>query len=824
MKSLFQIFFVVLFLNSLFGQIKIDTIIWEGKEIEIAEGEFGFKLKSETYKTHLNNMLIKNTDVVLKKDIDKNNIGLLKINTKTDINERIKELNESGIFIKIFPNTIRRGCSVNPNDTYVPNQYAITNMDLREAWEITKGSSNIILSISDSGIPMQNGNLSHGDLNNSSRYILGLDAIEDGNSVKDENGHGTHVLGIAAATSNNNTGVAGVNWNSPVYICQSLDYKQDGFASDFYETVVDAVDHGAKVINYSSGGRSQSEYDTYAIEYAQNNNVLIVASAGNETDHKVLYPAKLANQYNNLIAVSALTEEDRFYAISSHGSEVTVSAPGKYIVSTTPNYSFYEPWQLNYAYASGTSMSAPYVAGVASLVFSIHPNYTPSQVKQILIESADDIQYYDSGFPIWPFDDWEVDVGRDDYTGYGRVNAFKAVSGLRYKLTLNNSPTGKNGLSVGDYVKIWDLAVNYVGKVTISDNMIAPDGYWRWNGLVDDGKYNLADGMYIGKKNGSGSSFKIILQGDNTLPTASGFSFVNNSRFKVSINEYFNVVWVTAFVFDANGNFVRKDFENRISNAGNNKYFNLNSPLSNGQILKAFLVDNAGHVNSISKQYTQIPLTVNISGPTYLTEDETGTFTANPSGGSGTYTNYQWWYRNDEGTTPPKSITGGISPMLPPSGYWIDLSYYDGEQTIIFGPVFNFSLKFKVTDSNGDTAEDLHSVIVGGLAKDIAKPTPIAALEAIPDQLTLSDNYPNPFNPITTIRFGLPESQKVELSIYDLGGSEVKTLLRDVTSAGYHQVQWDGKDNSGNKVPSGIYIYQMSSDNISLVKKRILTK
>jgi hypothetical protein len=69
----------------------------------------------------------------------------------------------------------------------------------------------------------------------------------------------------------------------------------------------------------------------------------------------------------------------------------------------------------------------------------------------------------------------------------------------------------------------------------------------------------------------------------------------------------------------------------------------------------------------------------------------------------------------------------------------------------------------------------------------------------IPGEFVLYENYPNPFNPITTIRFGLPEEQKVDLSIYDLGGNKVKTLLRDVVTAGYHQVQWDGKDGSGKQ-------------------------
>jgi len=105
------------------------------------------------------------------------------------------------------------------------------------------------------------------------------------------------------------------------------------------------------------------------------------------------------------------------------------------------------------------------------------------------------------------------------------------------------------------------------------------------------------------------------------------------------------------------------------------------------------------------------PLSVYISGPTHLDPDENGTFTANPSGGSGTYTNYKWWYRNDESIPEPFG-TNDVTPLAPPPGVWIYLSTYEGEQTIIFGPSFDFSLKCEVTDSDGNTASDIHSVYV----------------------------------------------------------------------------------------------------------------
>lgn len=834
MRIFFLIFSVTVLINSLFGQKIIETILWEGKEIEIAAGEFGFKLKSEAYKNHLYRILTENNDIELKRPIDINNIGLLKLSTKMDINDQINALYKSGIFLKIFPNVVRRGCGINPDDTYVPNQYAITNMDLREAWEITKGSSNIILSVSDTGIPMESGVLSHPDLN-SSRYILGVDEVEDGNGVKDENGHGTHILGIAAATTNNSTGVAGVNWNSPIYICQSLDYTRSGFASDFYESVIDAVNYGANVINYSAGGRNYSEYDEYALDHAANNNVLIVASAGNEYDHAILYPAKLSNSYDNLISVSALTEYDERMGESSFGAEVTLAAPGKYIVSTTPGYSFYEPWQLSYAYVSGTSMSAPYVSGIASLVYSMHPTYTPAQIKQIMIESADDIQYFDGGnIPFYPYDDYVAGIGRDDQTGYGRPNAFKAVSGLRYNLTLHNTAYGKSGLVVGDYVKLWDFAENYVGKVTIQEGMIAPDGYWRWNGSTDDGKLRLASGYYAGLKNGSGNTLHIFLESDVTPPQASSLSFVNNSAFSLTISEYFNVAWVTAFVFDANGGFIRKDFENVISNSGSGKNFSLNQPLLNNQILKIFLIDNAGNIGSVSNQYIEQPLSLNISGPTSLDYNELGYFTANPSGGSGNYTNYRWWSRDDSGiipesasSNPEQGTSGKDDPIInrPLPGIWIEMTQWEGDQTISKAAPVDFSIKCEVTDSYGNSIEDIHSVNVGGflLAKSNSN-NPDAEQLIIPDEVTLLDNYPNPFNPSTTLKFGLPEDSNISLTIYSVSGQKILTLVEGFYTKGYHEIRWNGRNQTGNSVANGIYVYELRAGSQRFIKKMVFAK
>ena len=652
--------------------------------------------------------------------------------------------------------------------------------------------------------------------------------------MKDENGHGTHVSGIVGALTNNSNGIAGSNWFSNLYICQVFDSQGFGSAYTFYHGVKDAVDNGCKVINYSGGGPSNPLQES-AIVYARNHNVLLVVAAGNNNGGAVDYPGAYANQYDNLVCVSATDENDKFASFSSQGSTVTVSAPGDNIYSTMPNYSVYlngEGYSQNYDNMDGTSMATPYVTGVASLVFSLNPSLTPADVKQILIDSADDIHYNDPG-SLWWIPGYQggnlvVGWGRDNYTGYGRVNAFKALSGLRYAKTRLNSATGTNNLSVGDYVKYWDLAGNYVGKITIKTGMIAPDGYFRWNGLVDGGLYNLAPGWYVGLKNGSGSSIYTSLGPDNVTPTVSNFSFLSGSQIRMNINEYYNVVWASAYVFDSNENFVRQDFQNKISNAGNNKTFTLNSPLNNNQILKIFLVDNAGNVGSHAGQYSVTPLTMNISGPTFLNYNQTGTFTANPSGGSGSYVDYRWWERNDEGGIGPDfSIDPKepIEPDAPPPAVWLEITSARGQQTIQRGHPWDFSLKCEVTDSDGSKKTDIHSVTVGGSLMPKLNPgNQLLSVEPIPDKLTLDGNYPNPFNPTTTLKFGLPNEQHVRITIYNITGEKVRLLIDAVMEAGFHEVLWDGKSEFGQSVSSGIYIYELRSDGQRLTKKMLLTK
>ena len=96
--------------------------------------------------------------------------------------------------------------------------------------------------------------------------------------------------------------------------------------------------------------------------------------------------------------------------------------------------------------------------------------------------------------------------------------------------------------------------------------------------------------------------------------------------------------------------------------------------------------------------------------------------------------------------------------------------------------------------------------------------------EFISTEFALHQNYPNPFNPVTTLNYGLPEQSMVVMTVYDLMGREVTTLVNQVQKAGYHTIRWNGTDQSGQVVSAGLYIYRITAGDYSVARKMILLK
>ncbi|MEO6457466.1 MAG: S8 family peptidase, partial [Chloroflexia bacterium] len=283
-----------------------------------------------------------------------------------------------------------------PNDEqYVAGQqWGITQIKAEQAWDVTTGATNIVIAVLDTGTATD-----HPDL--ADKIVPGYDFINNDNNPYDDVFHGTQTAGVAAASSNNGEGVAGVSWGArimPVKVLGPRGGSDDAVARGIRW----AVDNGAKIINASLGSPSNARVLREAVEYAHARGVLFVAAAGNTPDGKSHYPAA----YESVLSVGATGRSDTVTGFSSWGPFVDVSAPGVGILSTSWN-----DGQLNYEYNNGTSYSAPFVAGLAALVWSVNPSFTADQVKQIVEDSSDDL-----GTP-----------GFDEYYGRGRVNALRAV-------------------------------------------------------------------------------------------------------------------------------------------------------------------------------------------------------------------------------------------------------------------------------------------------------------------------------------------------------------------------------------------------------------
>lgn len=241
-----------------------------------------------------------------------------------------------------------------------------------------------------------------------------------------------------------------------------------------------------------------------------------------------------------------------------------------------------------------------------------------------------------------------------------------------------------------------------------------------------------------------------------------------------------------------------------------------------------FVVDNNYYNHSHTSQITQafashgitVPvLSASISGPTYLNGNQVGTYTCSASGGISLYS-YQWW-KLDIGSSSPATLFS-ISPNRPPVNTWYQIGT-NSPTVSTSNPVgLDFELKCVVTDAaNNNKTSNIIYVTVGGSAK-IAAGDPLQSKAVSQDVLTeyaLTQNFPNPFNPTTTIRFSLPEASFVTLKVFDMLGREITELISEVKSSGEYEVEFDGTG-----LPSGTYIYRLTAGKYSAVGKMTLMK
>ena len=279
----------------------------------------------------------------------------------------------------IEPNYIYHQLEV-PNDPEYSKQWNLHTINVEQAWDETKGDG-VTVAVIDTGVTKVP------DLK-LTKFVRGYDFVNDRVSANDDNGHGTHVAGTIAQSTNNGYGVAGIAYEAKVMPLKVLAAGGGGTIADIAEAIKFAADRDVDVINMSLGGAGESHLMKEAIDYAYNKDVAIIAAAGNENRNAASYPAR----YPHVISVAATDAAGEKAPYSNYGAGVDISAPGgsetAKIIQNTIDPSTGESTFVGF---QGTSMAAPHVAGVAALVKASGVS-EPEQVLDVLKRSARRVQ------------------------------------------------------------------------------------------------------------------------------------------------------------------------------------------------------------------------------------------------------------------------------------------------------------------------------------------------------------------------------------------------------------------------------------------------
>jgi subtilisin family serine protease len=381
-----------------------------------------------------------------------------------------------------------------PNDPDFNKQWYLDNtgqtggtidadIDAPEAWQIETGDTDVIVAIIDSGIDYTHPDLAEriwinedeipdnevdDDNNGYVDDIHGFNFLGDNNNILDAHGHGTMISGAIGAVTNNNIGIACINWNCSIMILKIWDTNvwTEMHIENVIEAIEYAVNNGADIISMSFGVTENSlttdemNMGKAAIDGAFNNGCVLVSSAGNDGFDTPYYPGA----WDHVICVGGTDDNDEILDYpplnikSNYGDWVDVAAPAELIMTTAPTYQSMVNG-LDYIYGVGTSIAGPEVAALAALIKSRNPSLSPGEIMDIIITNVDP---YDSEY----------------YLGSGRINAYKSLVSCNRAPERPDSPSGETSGKVG---------VEYVFTTSSTDVNNDPIFYkWDWG----DGEYS----------------------------------------------------------------------------------------------------------------------------------------------------------------------------------------------------------------------------------------------------------------------------------------------------------------------------------------------
>lgn len=336
-----------------------------------------------------------------------------------NLQELIVRLNMEAIVLLAEPNFISRVEFI-PNDPYYSYQWHLRIINIENAWNLSTGLGSVV-AVLDTGVAFENFDIyaQAPDLSGT-RFVAGWDFVNNDANPDDDNGHGTHITGTIAQTTNNFYGCAGVAFNATIMPVKVMDSTGNGGLTDIVDGIYFAINNGAQIINMSFGfGNNPTLSLETAVNYAYNNGVTMVCSAGNNSTNLPNYPAS----YPICISVSGVRYDLTIGDYSNYGTEIDICAPGGDL-TVDQNLDGFPDGILQQSHdgtnfttfsfllGKGTSWAAAHVSGVIALMQSTSGGLlSPADIDLILKQTAVDLGT----------------AGWDQYYGYGLVDSYAAL-------------------------------------------------------------------------------------------------------------------------------------------------------------------------------------------------------------------------------------------------------------------------------------------------------------------------------------------------------------------------------------------------------------
>lgn len=416
---------------------------------DIGYGKYDYKFNSpfSMQKTKIINLTIKSQDY--QSVVDK----LSRYSIVDSIEENLTlRMIDHGYLGSNDQNLIKPNTFI-PNDPLYPDQWNMEMLDMKKAWDKSKGKG-VVVAIVDTGVSDGLGKYAVVPDLEHTCILPGYNFVDNIADAYDDDGHGTHVAGTIAQTTNNNFGAVGIAPEACILPVKVLGSDGTGSWADVAEGIIWAVDNGAHVINLSIGAHLASPVVEKAVEYAYDKNVFLSCAAGNEKTNRLSYPAG----YEGCHAISALDKSGGLawysnYGKSEEGQGIFLAAPGGDtrltikggIVQNTINEG--NPEEHGFFYFQGTSMAAPHVAGVAALIVSKigAENMSVEVVEEVLAAST------------------KHKFNKNKY-GYGQLNASMAMDYVDDNLGFQSKLSNRVIITLLAIIFLYGIPLAYVRK------------------------------------------------------------------------------------------------------------------------------------------------------------------------------------------------------------------------------------------------------------------------------------------------------------------------------------------------------------------------